>query len=261
MKVRYIVFFLAAAIAVAGTGCGKREPAKTNIPDPEETRRSDEESVKHKVLSFNLEGLTEKGAKKWDVNGKTAEAISETEIKLDQIVAKTYGDDAEATITADSGVYNKSQNNVKLEKNVKATIVNTQKLTQDFTSIPSQAAAPKDSNKGGLPQDRKKSKTIITCDGEVLFDYEHNQAYFNRNVKVVTEDGIIEADRITVNLDPQTRRMRDIVADGNVKIIRGENITYSDRATYIDADKKVVLTGKPKLVIIKEGSGFDGDIF
>ncbi|MCM8779917.1 MAG: hypothetical protein NC914_02065, partial [Candidatus Omnitrophica bacterium] len=40
-----------------------------------------------------------------------------------------------------------------------------------------------------------------------------------------------------------------IVARGNVKIVRGENISYSQEATYSAADQKVVLTGRPKLVI------------
>ncbi len=40
-----------------------------------------------------------------------------------------------------------------------------------------------------------------------------------------------------------------IIARGNVKIVRGENISYSDEAIYSGTDKKIVLSGKPKLVI------------
>ena len=87
----------------------------------------------------------------------------------------------------------------------------------------------------------------------MLFDYENNQAYFNKNVKVVSEDGEIDADKITVNLDPSTKRVKEIIAEGSVCIKRGENITYSEKATYIEADKKIVLTGRPKLVIYQEG--------
>ena len=39
-----------------------------------------------------------------------------------------------------------------------------------------------------------------------------------------------------------------------MKIQRGENTTYSDKATYIEAEKKIVLTGTPKLVIYQEGN-------
>lgn len=215
------------------------------------------DAVKHRVLSFNLEGLSDKGAKKWDVNGKAAEAVSENEIRLDSIVAKAYGEEAQATITADTGIYNKVKNNVLLEKNVKATIESTQEFTKDFVSVSGETA----SKTGGQdPARQKKTRTVITCDGEVLFDYERNQAYFNKNVKVVNDDVNIEADKITVNLDMTTKKIRDILAEGNVKIARGDNITYSDRAIYIDSEKKVVLTGQPKLVIYRDDA-LEGDLF
>jgi lipopolysaccharide assembly outer membrane protein LptD (OstA) len=40
-----------------------------------------------------------------------------------------------------------------------------------------------------------------------------------------------------------------IVARGNVKITRGENISYSDEAIYNAADKKITLSGRPKLIL------------
>jgi len=210
------------------------------------------DSVKHRVLEFNLEGVTDKGAKKWDVKGESAEAVSESEVKLDHIVANAYGEEAQATITADKGVYDKVNNNVRLEENVKATIENTKDFTGDISSfggevLSSGKAAP-------VEKKQKKTKTVITCDGEVLFDYEHNYAYFDKNVKVVSDEGYIDADKITVNLDSATKKISQIVADGNVIIKRGENITYSEKATYIDADKKVILTGRPKIVMYQEGT-------
>lgn len=198
--------------------------------------QSEKGAVQQKVLSFNLEGMTQKGAKSWEVKGESAEALSESQIRLDNITAKTYGKEGEATITADNGIYDKSKNNVMLENNVKATIINSENFSQG-QDIPS----------------KKKRKIVITCDGEVQFDYEKNQAYFNDNVKVVSDDGNIDADKITVNLDSSTKKIHNIVAEGNVKITRGENITYSDKATYIEGDKKIVLTGRPKLIIYQEG--------
>jgi hypothetical protein len=40
-----------------------------------------------------------------------------------------------------------------------------------------------------------------------------------------------------------------IIARGNVKVLRGENISYSEEAIYTAADKKLILTGRPKLMI------------
>ncbi len=241
-------------VALFTMGCGKKEalkPKETKTPEP--TVAAADDSVKHKVLSFDLEGVTEKGAKKWDVKGKSAEAISENEIKLENIVAKAYGEEAEATITADKGIYDKAKNNVRLEKNVKAAIENTQGFAGDFTDFSSQMSSASTSRDAKTDK-AKKTKTIITCDGEVQFDYENNQAYFSKNVKVTSEDGNIDADKITIYLDPATKKVKEIVAEGNVKIARGENITYSEKATYIEQEKKILLTGKPKLIIYQESS-------
>lgn len=217
-----------------------------------------EDPAKHKIMAFDLEGLSDSGAKKWGVTGKSAEAVSENKVKLNDIVAKAYGNEAEATITAKDGVYNKTKNNVVLENDVVATIESNKSFADDFVGIQDGAAdkAAKDPVPGS--ENQKKTKTVITCDGEVEFNYENNQAYFSKNVKVKSEDGDIDADKITVNLDPDTRQVKEIVAEGNVKIMQGENITYSDKATYIESQRKILLTGRPKLVIYQEGGITDG---
>ena len=250
------LIILAVSLLVI-TGCAKKEAPKPKeeAKPPEAANASSTgaggDSVQHKVLSFNLEGLNEKGAKKWDVNGESAEAISENQVKLKNIVAKSYGEEAEATITADKGIYDKAKNNVTLRENVRATIDNAKSFTGDFTDISGQAVGK---TKEKNPADKKKAPTVITCDGEVMFDYENNKALFEKNVKVTSDDGVIDADKITVHLEPVTRKVKDIVAEGNVKITRGEDITYSEKATYVEADKKVILTGRPKIVIYQEGS-------
>lgn len=243
-------------MSVAMTGCGRKEPPQ--VEDAQEVREDKGEKdtvaskngVDHRILSFNLEGMTEKGEKKWEVIGRTARSISENEIRLGNIVARTYGDQ-EAIITADQGVYDKAKNNVRLEQNVKATIENAGSIVKDQIGFPIGAS-------DGSERDpsKKKKKIIITCDGEVEFDYTKNLAYFKDNVKVKSEDGDIDADKITVNLDPTTRKINDIVAEGHVKITQKESVAYSDSAKYKESDKTVSLKGNPKIVITQEGEGF-----
>jgi len=257
---RYLIAVMAAAM-IFSAGCAKKEAPK---PEPKASPGSKQaqqsaggegDAVQHKVLAFNLEGLTDRGEKKWDVKGESAEAISENEVKLDNIVAKAYGDEAEAVITADKGVYDKSKNNVRLQQNVKATIEATQNFNSNFVNVPGQGKGAGAAEGAADPaKPLKKTKTIITCDGEVEFDYEKNIAFFIKNVHVDSEDGSIVADKITVHLDPETRQVKEIVADGNVKIKREENVTYSERATYDAVSKKISLTGRPKLVIYQEGN-------
>lgn len=245
-KTKYsIIFILAVVIAVSG--CSKKAPAKDGAAAGKQ-----KDEVQHRVLSFNLEGLSDKGTKKWDVTGKSAESVSETKIKLDDIIANSYGEGGAATITADKGVYDKAKNNVVLEQNVRATIENAQSFGNEAFSISGTNKDPADPSRAKSDKP-KKTKTVITCDSEAIFDYEKNIASFNKNVKVVSDDGKVDADKISVIMDPSSKKVIEIVAEGNVKMVRGENTTFSDKATYVEADKKVVLSGQPKLVVYQEG--------
>lgn len=216
-------------------GCGRKEPPKAG-PSGEagsekhggaKSKRPD--NVEHRVLSFNLEGMTEKGEKKWEVIGSTAKSISENEVQLGNIVAKTYGKE-EAVITADEGIYDKSKNNVRLRKNVMAVIENSGSTLKDqigFSPFPEDRKPGADAGAAASESGEKKKMTI-TCDGEVEFDYVNNLAHFNDNVKVKSADGDIDADKITVDLDPDTKKINDIIAQGHVKITQHKDDADGD---------------------------------
>lgn len=113
----------------------------------------------------------------------------------------------------------------------------------------------------------EKNKTVITCDGPLEIDYAKNIAAFKNNVKVYTNDNVITSDIMDVyfvpakesasqtkekTTDPSTlmgTSIDKIICRGNVKIVRGENISYSEEAVYTALDKKIILTGKPKLIL------------
>jgi LPS export ABC transporter protein LptC len=110
-----------------------------------------------------------------------------------------------------------------------------------------------------------KEKIVITCDGPLEIDYEKNIASFNNNVKVDRSDSVIYSDKMDVYFISSDRgsqaaseekspdfmgsKIDKIIARGNVKVVRGENISYSEEATYTASDKKIVLSGKPRLII------------
>ncbi len=121
-----------------------------------------------------------------------------------------------------------------------------------------------------------KSKIIIICDGPLEVDYQNNIATFKNNVKVDNNDALIYSDIMEVYFGkPQAQdkdaaskdagpkkdaaggvaptlmgsKIEKLVARGNVKIVKGDNTSYSDEATYLAAEKKIVLTGKPRLVL------------
>ena len=98
---------LAIVLISFTAGCGQKEPPKTDTVEGTgagkgggtEKQKGQADGVEHKILSFDLEGMTEKGEKKWEVMGSTARSISENEVRLGNIIAKTYGDE-EAVIVA-----------------------------------------------------------------------------------------------------------------------------------------------------------------
>ena len=96
------------------------------------------------------------------------------------------------------------------------------------------------------------TKTTITCDGPLELNYKKNRASFLNNVKVEDREGNIFADRIDVYYNPTTRRIKCVVARDNVRIVNGENVTYSEKAIYLVDEGRVVLPNRPKLVIENE---------
>jgi LPS export ABC transporter protein LptC len=119
-----------------------------------------------------------------------------------------------------------------------------------------------------------KDKIVITCDGSLEIDYEKNIATFSKKVLVDRGDSQIYSDLMYLyfssgkgpkpaNKTPGpmgNNKIDKIVAKGNVKIVRGENTSFSDEAVYTASDKKIVLLGKPKLVFYST-KGFENASF
>jgi len=99
-----------------------------------------------------------------------------------------------------------------------------------------------------------KGKMVITCDGPMELNYDKNYAVFEKNVKVTSEgdQGAMTSDKMTVVFSQTSRRIDRIEAAGHVVIARGENTSTSDGAVFTAADKRVVLTGRPQLVIFPQ---------
>jgi LPS export ABC transporter protein LptC len=133
----------------------------------------------------------------------------------------------------------------KFEKDVICTI-DEQKKAKPVS--PDSASGQQSQPFGG------KGKMVITCDGPMELNYEKQYAVFNKNVKVETEgdQGSMIADKMTVRFNQAARQIDTINAEGHVKIIRGESTSLSDSAIFSNTEKKVILTGRPKLVLFTD---------
>ena len=59
---------------------------------------------------------------------------------------------------------------------------------------------------------------------------------------------------MVVTFDMEGKQIEKVESYGNVKIINGENTTYSQEAVYTAKDKRIVLTGRPRLIIYSNSS-------
>jgi LPS export ABC transporter protein LptC len=219
---------------IVGNLYGERENVKLTAAKGDVNRQ---DSKVH--LQDNVVVTTSSGARMttdsldWDRKGQLVSTSDQVNINKEDIIivaqgAKGYPD----------------MNKVDLEKDVQVQINNP--------------AQPGDAPKAG------KEATIITCDGPLQVDYLKNIAVFSNNVKVVTKDAVIESDIMEVYFlsggKPKTEKpsidtvsagaqIEKIIARGNVKINHNQNISYSDEAVYDAKDRKITLSGKPRLVI------------
>jgi len=117
--------------------------------------------------------------------------------------------------------------------------------------------------------DKPKRPTTITCDGPLEINYEKRVAIFHNNVKIKDVEGEMSSNKMEVffsssegiqekqedllNSDMKALRIEKVRASGDVRIIRDGNTSFSEEAIYTPQDKKLILTGSPKLIIYPEG--------
>lgn len=248
---------IALLVVFLFTGCeGKK--AKAPAPSPSEEEAS--MSTDQKMMAFSLSGFEKTGKKKWEVQGRSADIMSEV-VNLTDVVAKAYGDQTDMTLTADKGSFNRATNDAHFESNVTVTGTSGTEMTTDALDwknteqkIVTDKPVEMKSEVKGLADDGTETKvpTVITCDGPMEIDYGKSYAVFNTNVKVADDRGQLFCDTATAYYDAKTRQVSKIVAKGNVKIVRAGSWTYSDEATYLASEQKVILTGSPKVMVYPE---------
>lgn len=236
---------------------------------------------------FNLEGFTQNGQKSWDVTGETANIMGSL-INLTNIVANAYGDQ-QMNLTAQNGTIDQTSGQMHLEKDV---VITTQTGTQmttdsldwnrekdlvrtddeatitnkDLTATGTGIIAHPNLKTAQMNEDvTVKVKTepealdpkvvTITCDGPLEIDQAKSMAVFNKNVVAVQEGRTLKADKIEMYFDAKTNKIKEMVCTGNVSIIQGQNTTYSESAIYKAGEEKLILSGRPKLILFTGGDG------
>ena len=265
-----------ALVAVLTTGAGIwwfNKPEVSAIKEKDADKKSKNDQVEQKILTFTIDGRSSKGVKQWNLEGVSAE-IKGDDIYLNKLKAAAYGD-VTVNLTSNKGVYRKDKGIVELIGNVvvkgdDGTVLRTQsatwsQLTKEITTedevrIERQGMSARGKGASANSDERKaklkkavivvmEPHTTVTCDGPLLVSYDENRAVFHNNVEVVDKDGKMYADKLTVSFDPGTKKLAEVVAEGHVKVKKGRSYTLSEKAIYKDSTKSAQLLGRPQVII------------
>lgn len=95
----------------------------------------------------------------------------------------------------------------------------------------------------------KAEKTPIVITSQTLTTESNNKtAVFEGSVVATKEDLTIYSDKMTVFYDNSEGKIKKIYAVGNVKAHKNERVIFSDEATYMENEKKIIFTGNPRAV-------------
>lgn len=231
------------------------------------------------ISTFTLVGHDETGRRKWEVRGQSADILSET-VHLSPVAATSYGQ-VQVDLTADTGEYQKTSQDIYLRKHVVVTSSDGLKLTtrtlrwlakQETGTTPDWVRVTRVGLKvtgraaKGFPKRKfirleqrvrlilngEQGRTVVTCNGPMEVDYGRRKARFWRDVVVRDAKGTIRADRMDVTLTPQTNQIEKAAFWGHVKINHGPQAAFANRANYWQPQGRTSLIGHPKLVMIAE---------
>ncbi|VAW14015.1 hypothetical protein MNBD_BACTEROID05-1278, partial [hydrothermal vent metagenome] len=102
--------------------------------------------------------------------------------------------------------------------------------------------------------EKKDNKIVtITSDGPMEIDQALFKATFEDNVVAVQDNQTLKADRMEIYFGEDMGTIKEMICIGNVEILQGENKSYANKATYDAERKKLILSGRPKLIVVTEG--------
>ncbi|MDB4349471.1 LPS export ABC transporter periplasmic protein LptC [Omnitrophica bacterium] len=187
-------------------------------------------------LFQDVEVLTSDGAMlttdylKWD--GKTDTITTDEPVRMIKSDVITRGTGALAM---------PQMKKIILDKNIRV------RLTTDVIDDIDEMSYKKNGFDGA--ESSRPTNVTITCDGPLVIDYEKNIAVFEDNVLVDDQRGKIYSDKMEAFLDPASKNIIKVVAEGSVRVVRGGDCTYSEKAIYTTEDQKIILVGKPRIYI------------
>ena len=92
---------------------------------------------------------------------------------------------------------------------------------------------------------RESSQPIRLKSDTLEWDYKGNVVTFKGNVIANQEEVTLYSDQLVMYYDGSTNEVDRIVAEGAVRIVQSDRRATAEKAIFYNAEKKIVLTGKP----------------
>jgi lipopolysaccharide export system protein LptA len=114
------------------------------------------------------------------------------------------------------------------------------------------AAATKEEGKKGASgfELNKKDPIYITADWMEV-DQTKNTIVYKGRVVTVQTDMTMRSEILTAYIDPETKKMKQIIAEGKVNATQGNRVATGEKAVFDDTAKTVTLTGSP---VMRQGN-------
>jgi len=114
------------------------------------------------------------------------------------------------------------------------------------------AASTKDEGKKGSSgfELNKKDPIYITADWMEV-DQTKNTIVYKGRVVTVQTDMTMRSEILTAYIDPETKKMKQIIAEGKVNATQGNRVATGEKAVFDDTAKTVTLTGSP---VMRQGN-------
>jgi LPS export ABC transporter protein LptC len=237
-----------------------------------------EDPTQQRIKDFYLTNYKEDGIQDWEVKGKEA-FIYDEYVDIAKMDAKYYGEEDTVTVKSEKAKLNKKNMDVYLQEDVQVENKEGMKLvtdsldwkreqnqikTDDWVTVNKESmqivAKGLDADTAlktvdfeenvevTLPDDNNKDFTLITCDGPLEIEHALGTATFNNNVMVENKDGKLFSDIATAFFDADAKKIIKIISTGNVKIIKDDNVTLAQKATYYGEGQRMVLEGSPRVI-------------
>jgi len=102
-----------------------------------------------------------------------------------------------------------------------------------------------------------EEQSINVLSNELKINKELRTSHFSGEVYAYDQNLEIWSDELIITLEETENKIKDVLAKGNVKIIRMNTVVYGNKAQYFLKDNSIIVT--KNVVVIENGNKIQGE--